>query len=575
MIQLRGYQEDAVASVYPLQAGTRKLLVIPTGGGKSLILAQLAHNQAMLGERTLILTHVQELVEQNAAELNALSPELEVGIYCSALKKYASHRTVTVASVQSVYKRLEEFADVTLVLIDECHRVSPQGGKMYRAVLDAFKQAAIVGCSATPFRMGTGYLHKGENAIFSELSYEAPYEQLVADGWLAPFAEKGSELAYDTAKVHIQAGEFKQNELDELVDYPKTKRIIEQALARSADRRFKLCFAINLRHCAIIQAILTELGHTSVILHGSMTPDERKNARYEFELGLIDVAINCNIWGTGYNFKQLDCIWLLRPTASVGFFIQIAGRLTRTAEGKTDGLLLDYGGNVSRHGHFSKPEVRERRKSGATKNCTACGEMNSIMVRYCTACSAKFDDMFKDCPKCETEVDRMAQTCPECGYGWPVNEQKLDEEGGTMLPNQAIWINVIDWNFRIHEKEGSPFKSFVAKYKTVDNGTLQEYVFPEHPNASDKFVKWWNLHGSQETIHKAPQSATEAYARRNEIRCPDKIKVIRSGKFYVFLGRDFGQLAKQSHHKPTTHLNGTGSRPINVDAEKIDLTLPY
>lgn len=559
---LRPYQQDVVHALHPFEPGKKHLAVVPTGGGKSLIVAQLAHDAWLLGQRTLIITHVQELVEQNALEITALDPTLDVGVYCAGLGKREVGKPITVASIQSIYKRLDNWIDIGLVIVDEAHRISAQGGKMYRAVLNAFKHAYIVGLTATPFRTPTGYLHKGEHAIFDRLAAEVSYEVLVADGWLAPIVDRGSDLAYNTDKIHVKAGEFVQAELDGLVDYPKTKRIVEQALARSADRRFKLCFAINLRHCGIIQQVLTELGKTAIILHGGMTRDERKEARDLFELGLIDVAINCNIWGTGYNFRNLDCIWLLRPTESVGFFIQIVGRLTRTSEFKTDGLLLDYGGNVSRHGHFSKPEVHERRKSGATKSCNACGETNSVMVRYCLACSAKFNEMFKDCPECGDEADRMAQTCPQCHYGWPVSEKKLDEKGDTILPNGAQWVNVIDWNCYVHKKEGSPYKSFVIRYKTVDNGTIQEYVFPEHPSTKAKFAQWWKVHTNGK-FQTPPQSASEAYARRNQLACPGKIEVCRSGKFYAFFGRDFGigvsQLRAKPAYKQAAHLNSRGN----------------
>jgi DNA repair protein RadD len=580
VITLRPHQLAAVASVYPLEDGDRKLIVIPTGGGKSLIAGQLACDAVLFG-RVLIVTHVSELVDQNTADLRKLASELDVGVYCSKLKAYESGKPVTVASIQSIFRKLDLWDDLALIIVDEAHRISPAGGKMYRALLKAFPNVPVVGLTATPYRMGSGYLHKGEGAIFKELSYEVAYDQLVADGWLSPFAERGSDIAYDPGKTRIQAGEFVQKELDTLVDYPKTKRIVEQALARSKDRKHKLCFAINLRHCDIVQQVLNELGLTSVILRGDMDSQDRKDARYLFELGLIDVAINCNIWGTGYNFPALDCIWLLRPIASVGFFIQVAGRLTRTAEGKTDGLLLDYGGNVSRHGHFSKPEVKEKGNGkGAMKQCSSpeCGEKNSINARYCRVCKTQFQEMFKDCPKCDTQVDIMTQTCPKCSYGWPVNEAKLDEEGSTILPNTSTWVNVESWNFRIHEKAGSPYKSLCVSYKTVDHGMMQEYVFPEHPATKDSFAKWWRLHGKDTPL---PKTAQAAYGQRQQLDMPDRVRVIRSGKFYVFLGRTFdNRRGNGTNYKQTSHSYNGGSQPSVQQAQqaleaKLLDNLPY
>jgi DNA repair protein RadD len=540
-IVLHGYQQEAVASVHPLAPGCRKLIVVPTGGGKSFIAAALANEGALLG-RVLIITHVQELVEQNEADMRRLAPEADIGVYCSSLGR-KEICTITVCAVQSIYKKLHLFEDVELVLIDEAHRISPAGGKMYRAVLKHFENTPVVGLTATPYRMGSGYLHEGDNKIFDEISYEVSYDFLVTEGFLAPFAERGSDLAYDVSTFKIERGEFKADDLGALVDYPKTEAIVEQAIARSAGRLFKLCFCINLRHCDIVAAILAKKGLTSVILHGKMTADERREARELFELGLVDVAINCNIWAIGYNFRRLDCIWLIRPIASVGFFIQVAGRLTRTADGKDDGLLLDYGGNVSRHGHFGKPEVRPPSKGGggATKLCKApeCGEKNSEQARYCAVCKSQFVEMFKDCPKCATQVDRMTQVCPKCTYGWPINEQKLDEEGTTILPNKVLWLDVVDWNFRIHKKEGSPYKSLAIAYKTVDAGTIQEYIFPEHPHVQHRFAEWWLRHALNPNTQKLPKTAPDAYNNRNSLKRPERIKVIRSGKFYNFLGRSF------------------------------------
>jgi len=288
---------------------------------------------------------------------------------------------------------------------------------------------------------------------------------------------------------------------------------------------------------------LIERGITASVIYDKMQEEglSRDEEIDAFRLGLSRAPVNVNILTTGFDYPSLDCVILCRPIASPVLFIQCVGRGTRSANGKHDFLLLDYGGSCSRFGDFASPIIREKIGSGPTKNCSSCGEMNSQAARHCAACFAKFPDMFKACPKCQGENDMSAQRCKHCGAYWPVKDDKLDETASTILSNQAIWLNVQAINYRVHrpritETRTDPRECFVAMYKTVDGGTLQEYVFPESYSTRTRFEKWWLNHNGTTPV---PHNAHAAFARRRELNAPSQIKVIRAGKYFNFLGRRF------------------------------------
>lgn len=544
---LRWYQREAVASVQPPEG--KKLIVVPTGGGKSLIIADICLNEVLFG-RVLILTHVKELVAQNEEELIGLAgADLDVGVCCAGLKRYEWNSQVVIASVQSIYKKLSDFDDVSLIIIDECHRITPVGGKMYRAILERFPHVPVIGLTATPFRAGTGYLHKGEHRIFDEISYEVKYQTLVDEKHLVPFSGMGSEHAYSDEGLHMRAGEFDQGELDALAqDNAKTQKIVKQFCERAKDRWAWMIFAINVRHAHVIKKFMAEEGVEAGIVYAGMEADglDRDFEIGMFKAGCYRAIINVGVLTTGFNYPALDCIVLCRPIGSPVLYIQCGGRGTRPAPGKLNCLLLDYGGNISRFGEFGEPEVREKGNSKDRKYCPACGESNSTQARYCSACHHRFDNMFKDCPGCDdiglvTKVDRKTQHCKVCGYYWPINEDNLDEEGKTIIENKAVWVDVKSTTFKVakpraqHELDERP-EYFLAVHKTIDGATVNEYVFPESFAARPQFEKWWRQHNGK---GPAPKTSREARERKQELILPARIHVIRKGKFFNFLGRSF------------------------------------
>lgn len=549
----RFYQTEAIDSVHPLKG--RKLIVIPTGGGKSYVAARIASDNAPLVGRVLVLAHVKELIEQNAAAVLKVDQLADMGIVCAGidpnelskdLLEFLGHvdAEITIASIQSVYKKLELWDDIGLIIIDEAHRITPIGGKLYTAVMNHFPGVPVVGLTATPFRMGTGYLHKGEHRLFDEITFEITLDELVELGYLVPFAKQGSALAYSDEGLKRIAGEFSQKDLDRLTeDGAKTRRIVQQFIQRAMERNHWLIFAINVRHAKMIREFMAEEGISAGIIYDGMEKEglKREDEIDLFRMGIYKALINVNVLTTGFDFPALDCVILCRPIGSPVLFIQCIGRGTRLSPGKTDCLVLDYGGNTGRHGDFSNPDVREVKKGKPTKECgnLNCGEMNTQAARHCHTCGWKFADMFKQCPKCKGECDRSAQQCPSCGYGWPVNESGLDEEGKTVIQNTPVWVDIAAWK----AKEHSPFcnvgedpkpNCVLVEYKGVDGVKFKEYIFPSSIPARPKFDRFWKDHGGLSDT----ANAMSAILRWRELKMPRRVKVIRQGQYYNILARE-------------------------------------
>lgn len=549
----RFYQTEAIDSIHPLTPGCRKLIVVPTGGGKSYILAKIAIDNSPILGRVLVLVNVKELVEQNAAAIYREDQLADMGIVCAGIDPRelspelveflgSLDAEITVASIQSVYKKLEYWDDVGLILIDECHRITPVGGKLYRAVMDRFTNVPIIGLTATPFRVGHGYLHKGEHKLFDEIAYEITMDELIELGYLAPFATRGSDLAYSDEGLRKVAGEFSQKDLDRLTeDGAKTRRIVKQFVQRAKGRKHWLIFAINVRHARLIRQFLEEEGVSAGVVYDGMEKEGRKREDEIdlYRLGVYTALINVGVLTTGFDHPPTDCIILCRPIGSPVLFIQCIGRGSRTshATGKVDNLVLDYGGNISRHGEFSRPDIKPPKPGKKTKACEACGEMNSQAARHCEACFNKFPDMFKDCPKCSVELDRSAQECTKCGYTYPINEMNLDEDGKTIIQNEAVWVPLDNWTLKVHQPMDKDRPECVLiNYKGVDGVTFKEYIFPESFGARPKFERFWRDHSGK--ANGFPETSKEAVARKRELKIPKRVKVIRQNQYYNVLARE-------------------------------------
>ncbi|MFC2991148.1 DEAD/DEAH box helicase family protein [Halomonas tibetensis] len=407
---LRPYQQEAVRRVVVHFRGSDEpaVVVLPTGSGKSLVIAELAR---LARGRVLVLAHVRELVEQNHAKYLAYG--LEADIFSAGLGRKESGRQVVFGSVQSVVRNLERFAasdhplgPFTLLVIDECHRVSPKEDASYRQVIDHLQVAnprlKVLGLTATPYRLGQGFIyhrhHHGmvrgdEDAFFRDCVFEQPLRLMVKQGYLAKpvridaaLFKDGQELRYDFSTLFSASGPaagglFREEELNRVVaGHRATPGIIAEVVERARERQGVMLFAASVAHAEEILGYLP--ARESALITGETPSAERERLINAFKARELKYLVNVAVLTTGFDAPHVDLIAILRPTESVSLYQQIVGRGLRLSPGKHDCLILDYAGNPW---DLYAPEVGSPKPPGDTEpvqvECPACGHANLFWGR--------------------------------------------------------------------------------------------------------------------------------------------------------------------------------------------------
>ena len=233
--QLRDYQRDAVEATvrHFRKSDETAVIVLPTGAGKSLVIAELGR---IARRKILVLTHVKELVEQNHAKYEAY--DLKAGIYSAGLKQKSTEHQVTFASVQSVARNLDDFAEqYSLLIVDECHRISGEDESQYGQIIQQLKKhnagLKVLGLTATPYRLGMGWIYRyhhhgfargGENPPFEHCIYELPLRYMITKGFLTPPELTDAPIAqYDFSALNTSRwGEYNDARSERTAGAPPT-----------------------------------------------------------------------------------------------------------------------------------------------------------------------------------------------------------------------------------------------------------------------------------------------------------------------------------------------------------------
>ncbi len=500
-MQLRPYQAEAVSAVYDhlRQRDDNPCVVLPTGTGKSLILAQIAKDAVeKWSGRVLILAHVKELLEQNASKVRALCRGLDVGVYSAGLNRRDTDNPVVVAGIQSVYQRACALGAVDLAIVDESHLIPPDGEGRYRQFLAEASvvnpNLRVIGLTATPYRMKGGLICTPEN-ILNDVCYEAGIREMIAQGYLCKLRSRSGRAKADLAGLHVHGGEFIASEVESAMDQDALVRsACQEIVDLTRDRNSVLIFTSSVPHCRHVAAEIARFsGAECGIVTGETPAGERAEllARFRGEPVAADLfgntkpalkyLANVNVLTTGFDATNVDCVVLLRPTASVGLYVQMVGRGTRIHPGKDDCLILDYGGNVLRHGPVDAVVVEER-TSGA-------GEAPA-----------------KECPQCMAVIHAGYAVCPECGHQFPPPEREKHEHHAStagILTGEVTetGYEVSEVSYGVHVKRGAPEdhpRSMRVDYRTGFNDYQSEWVCPEHTGyARAKFEAWWRARSNE------------------------------------------------------------------------------
>lgn len=433
-MQLRSYQIEAIDSLFNYFAShsdpnQNPVIAMPTGTGKSVVIAGFVKRvmQAWPNQRIMMLTHVKELIAQNADKMLKMWPNAPLGIYSAGLGEKQANMPITFAGIQSAAKQPLLFRHQDLIIIDEAHLVSPNDNTSYQKFIATLREInpflRIIGLSATPYRLGLGMITDG--GIFTDVCYDIcglhAFNRLIDEGYLCPVVPMPTASELDVTGIRKRGGEFVDKDLQERVGQHSINReALAEAAERAATRRHWLIFASGIDHIHTIHHILTaEFGIDAVFVHSKMDKAERDNNIARFKSGEVRAMIGANILTTGFDFPALDCIILLRPTNSPGLHVQIIGRGTRpfyapgfdleTTEGrnaaiaasvKKNCLVLDFAGNTHRLGPINDPRIPRKKGEGTgempLKVCDACGCLNHISARFCINVECGHEFTFKE-----------------------------------------------------------------------------------------------------------------------------------------------------------------------------------
>jgi DNA repair protein RadD len=501
---LRDYQNQAVeASLAHFRSSDDPaVIVLPTGAGKSLVIAELSR---LAKGRVICLAHVKELVEQNHAKF--LATGSSAGIFSAGLSQKTSSAKTTFASIQSISASLTAFDEpVSLIIIDECHRVSMEESGQYNKTIEHFKtlnpKVKILGLTATPYRLGSGWIYHRHyhgytrqctDSIFKKCIFELPLQHMVKKGYLTPPIHYDAAIAHYDFSLLTESLDGEQNTddiaLNELIHkHPRvTKAVAEQILQLSQDRQGVMIFAATIDHAKEIASYLPE--EQTALITGKTKIKQRDTLITAFKAKEIKFLVNVSVLTTGFDAPHVDVIAILRPTQSISLFQQIVGRGLRLSPGKKDCLILDYTNNGY---NIFQPEIGEKRPTqdsvAVQIHCPACDFANTFwgrkdaegnilehFGRRCHGliettdgeeqCSYRF--RFKRCPYCNEENDIAARQCQHC------SEKLIDPDdllrSALNLKNNKV-LRCSDITPEIDAKD----KSIKITYHDEDGLTLSE-----------------------------------------------------------------------------------------------------
>ncbi len=362
-LQPRRYQQDAIeASARAIQEKRSTLLVMATGGGKTLVFAKILSRYCRRGEHVLVLANQREHVSQAARVIHEQTG-FRVGIEMAGQTTLrGSLPSVVCGSVQSIVRRLKSFPKNTfaLIVIDEADLAA---APTYRKITEHFHQAKVFGCTATPHRHdGIALSH-----VFESVAYEKPLSELVREKYLVPVSRRVIKVL-ELTRIRTRDGDFDPKRLDEILREERHLHEVARPTLKLAADRPTVVFCVSIAHAEMLAAVMNRYQPGSTKAVHSKSRD-RDVVIGQFKRREFQFLCNCLLIGRAVDIPQIACVSMARPTKSLTLYMQALGRGTRRASGKTNLLVLDFTDNSDMHdivgaidalGGEKTPEERER-----------------------------------------------------------------------------------------------------------------------------------------------------------------------------------------------------------------------
>jgi len=576
MYKLRDYQQEAVDKTlaYFRKKRDPAVIVLPTGAGKSLVIAELAR---IARGRVLVLAHVKELVEQNHNKYESYG--LEAGIYSAGLNKKDRDHKVIFGSIQSVARASKDFfKNFTLVVIDECHRVGLEQETQYAQVIKELKseneELCVLGLTATPYRLGVGwifnYSHDGtertkEARFFKRSVFELPLQYMIKNKFLTPPVKVDIPVTcYDFSELTDSGRSYTMNEVEAVLKKQRrlTPLIVKNIvnITETYNRKGVMIFSSTVKHAQEILECLPQ-GQARIVL-GETEESERDGIIQEFKDKKIKYLVNVSVLTTGFDAPHVDVIAILRPTESVSLYQQIIGRGLRLDPGKTDCFVLDYAGVT--HDIYN-PEISDKKPTPESVSvqipCPKCGFENNfwgkvddegnIVEHYGRKCKGGVQDpvtfdfkpcgyrfRFKMCPHCDCENDLTARNCSSCGEVLVDADTKL-KQARLSKNAHVLKPDTIELNQRT-DRNGNPYLE--VKYFDYDARFVSEMHYLNNETSLKKFnINFLRSHMRRPEFHLPIETVEHVLRCQNFFRMPSFVIARKQGKFWRITEKIFAE----------------------------------
>lgn len=530
---VRDYQQRAIDALYAWwMAHDREqipLLVMPTGSGKSVVIAELVRllwdTWPESAPRTVVLVPSKELAEQNADKLARVLPShRSVGVYSASLGRRDAHTDVIVATIGSIYRDAHLLGSIRCVLIDEAHLVNPNGVGRFRQFIDdlaQYNELAIAGLTATPFRGDGVWLTDGASPLFSGIACEVKPAELLEAGHLAPLVRPIDviDTRIDTEGISTASGDYKLDDLAERVGH-YLPAIAADATRLAADRRKWIAFTPTVANAQTLVALLAAQGVTAALVCGETDKHERAQHIADFRAGRLRCLVTVLALATGFDVPDVDAIIWCRPTQSPVLYVQGAGRGMRPADGKADCLWLDFTDTTERLGPVDAIRGRKKRKGPADPHapfalCDECGaQVRPASSLFCTECGHQLRE----------EEDQLAREVSAA----PILSAQITAKVNT--------YTVTDVRYARHTKPGAP-DSVRVDYFSGLRKVAAEWVCLDHAGfAGEKARQWWARRAPREFLPGGVDQALEWIGSGYVLRRPATITVNESGRWPEIIG---------------------------------------
>jgi DNA repair protein RadD len=532
-VMLRDYQQRAIDQLYAwFEAGNagNPCLVLPTGSGKSHIVAALCKNALQNWPDTvvLMLTHVKELIEQNAEKMRQHWPGAPMGIYSASIGRKQLGEPITFAGIQSIRNKASAIGHVDLIIIDECHLVSHKDEGGYRKLIGALQvinpRLRVIGLTATPYRLGHG-LVTDKPALFNALLEPVSIEELVFKGHLSTLRSKVTKTVLDTSGVHKRGGEFIESELQAAVDTKDNNaRVVREVIDLAGDRKAWLFFCAGIAHAKHVAEVLQANGIPANCVTGETPKAERERILADYKAGRLRAITNANVLTTGFDYPDIDLIAMLRPTMSASLYVQMAGRGMRVKSHTDHCLVLDFAGVVAAHGPITA--VQPPKKGG--------GEGGEAPVKVCDNCH---------------ELCHLSATvCPACLHPFPLREpKKLKLHDDDIMGLEGMDMAVTGWQWRVHTSKTSGKNMLaVTYYGGLADPPVTEYLPVTHEGyagtkAINTLVNMAQAGGMMDGGLVTDSLDAMAHRMSHHVRFPRSIEYRKDGKFYRVIKRSWNE----------------------------------